>query len=288
MTPALRPDGQGPTVVTRSPVGWDDTANDADASGSAPVIVLTYPHAGGARLQALLSMHPALACTTGTGLLAACDHAAVAWRQIDGRPRAPMSQLAVSSVRGLATTMMMAVMARTGKRRWCETAAAERSAAETFLTLFPGTRFVCLHRSCPGVIVATLSASRWGLAGAGYAAYTAAHPASTVAAMAGWWADHASAVVAFEEAHPESCLRVRYEDLTAEPGQSERDILEFLDLDAWGPWLPELAAEDGKKIAADNISADREDLPVGQIPAPLLAQINDLHARLGYPQLNLS
>jgi hypothetical protein len=199
-----------------------------------------------------------------------------------------MSRLAASSVRGLATTMMTAVVARTGKRRWCETAAPERSAAETFLKLFPETQFVCLHRSCPSVIAATLSASQWGLAGAGYAAYTASHPASTVAALAAWWVDHARPVLAFEEAHPASCMRVRYEDLTADPGQTERDILEFLGLDTRGPWLPGLPGGDSPEIAAAENPGGPEEIPVGQIPQPLLAQVNDLHARLGYPQLNRS
>lgn len=147
---------------------------------------------------------------------------------------------------------------------------------------------MCLHRTCPGVIAATLKASPWGLAGAGYASYTAAHPASTVAALAAWWVDRARPVLAFEAAHPQSCLRVRYEDLIAEPGQTERGIFEFLGLDARGPWLPELPGEDGQKIAADGIPGGAEQFPVGQIPPPLLGQVNDLHARLGYPQLNRS
>ncbi|MBO0830512.1 MAG: sulfotransferase [Actinobacteria bacterium] len=286
MTAARRSDGPQATVGTLVAAERDGLTRAGDDGGSAPVIVLTYAHAGGARLQALLSMHPALTCTTGTGLLAACDQAAAAWRQADGRPRAPMSPLAKSSVRGLATAMMTAIVARTGKRRWCETAAAERSAAETFLTLFPNTRFVCLHRACPDVIVATLRASPWGLNGVAYAAYTAIHPASTVAALAAWWVDRTRPLLAFEEAHPESCLRVRYENLTAEPGKIERDILAFLGLDARGPWLPEPPGEDGQKTAAADIPGGMEDLPVGQIPAPLLVQVNELSSMLGYPQLN--
>lgn len=286
MTPA-RSDGSASAARTVAVV--DRKARpDGDTAGSGPVVVLTYQHAGAANLQAILSMHPALACTAGTGILAACDQAAAAWRQVDGRPGASMSQLAASSVRGLATTMMMAIAARTGKRRWCETAAPDRSAAETFLKLFPGTQFVCLHRSCPGVVAATLRASPWGIAGATYAAYAAAHPAGTVAALAAWWVDHARPVLAFEEAHPDSCLRIRYEDLIAEPGQTEREILEFLGLDGRGPRLPELPGEDGQKIAADGISGGADEFPVGQIPPALLAQVNDLHVRIGYPQLNRS
>jgi hypothetical protein len=259
--------------------------SNGDARRSAPLIVLTYAHAGGARLQSLLSAHPDLACTDGIGLLAACDQAAAAWRQADGRPQAPMSPLAAASVRALATAMISAVVARTGKRRWCETAAAERSAAETFLTLFPDTRFICLHRACPDVIFATLAASRWGLASPGYAAYTAAHPASTVAALAAWWADRARPVLNFEHAHPEACLRVRYEDLASDPAHTERGILKFIGLDGRVPWLP--APPDAADVGSRELSpADAPgcgaDLPVAQIPPVSLAQVNALHARLGY------
>lgn len=260
----------------------------SDDDGLSPVIVLSYAHAGGARLQSMLSLHPELACTNATGVLAACDQAVAAWRRVDGRPGRPLSPLAATSVRGLAIAMISALTATAGKRRWCETAAAERSAAETFLALFPGTRFVCLHRACPDVIVATLAASRWGLSGAGYASYVTAHPASTVAALAAWWADHARPVLAFEEAHPQSCVRVRYEDLAADPAHTEGGILKFLGLDVRGPWLPELpgtANGNGPQEPHGVLPEPGANLPVAQIPGPLLAQVNDLHAQLGYPPL---
>jgi Sulfotransferase family len=254
------------------------------------VIVLTYAQAGGALLQSLLSGHPALACTTATGLLPACDQAAAAWRQADGLRQGTLSPLAAASVRSLAAGVMSAVTARAGGQRWCETAAAEPSAAETFLELYPATRFVCLHRCCPDVICAVLRSSPWGLSGPGFAPYVAAHPASTVAALAAWWAGHAGPLLAFEQAHPRDCLRVRYEDLAADRSHAERDILDFLGLDKQWPELPGLPGDDSPAAAAaDPASADTPgcgaDLPAGQIPAPLLAQVNSLHARLGYLSL---
>jgi hypothetical protein len=72
----------------------------AEPWARAPVIVLTYAHAGARQMQALLSAHTELACTTGTGLLPLCDHAARVWRHLepagDGR-----SGLAASSIRAL-------------------------------------------------------------------------------------------------------------------------------------------------------------------------------------------
>lgn len=263
-------------------------AGTGDNGQSAPVIVLTYAMAGGARMRTLLSGHPTLACTTASGLLGACDQAATAWRQAEGRPQRPLSPLAAASVRSLATGLMSAIVARSGGRRWCEIATPQRSAAEAFLELFPGTRFVCMHRACPDVIYGVLQATPWGVAGPGFAPYIAAYPASTVAALAAWWMSLAAPVLAFERAHPEACLRVRYEDLAEDPGQAERDILRFIGLDQQFPELPELPG-DSDPAQAGLTGADAPGcgagLPAERIPPGLLAQVNELHADLGYPPL---
>ena len=92
-------------TVPQPPAGVLSVGGQAGAPGtdgaarSGPVIVLTYAQAGGGRLQSLLSAHAALACTTGTGLLAACDQAAAAWRQAEGRRQGSLSPLAAASVR---------------------------------------------------------------------------------------------------------------------------------------------------------------------------------------------
>ncbi|HEY2670177.1 MAG TPA: sulfotransferase [Rugosimonospora sp.] len=277
---------------------------------SAPVIVLTYPHAGAHRLRALLTDRPELVCTSGIGLLAACDRAAAAWRQAERRSDGSMSTLAASSVRALATGMITAMVARAGRPRWCETAVADRGAAETFLRLFPAARFLCLHRACPDVVYTALHANPWGVSGPGFAAYTAAYPGSTAAALAAWWCGHAGTALAFEEAHPQACLRVRYEDLAADTERTAAGIGEFLGLTDGYP-LPGMApgsatggpsgaARDGPSGAARDGASGGDggwasagadapgcgaDFPCGQIPVPLLTQINALHAGLGYPPL---
>lgn len=250
-----------------------------------PVIVLTYSHSGVRRLQALLGSHPSLACTSGTGLLPLCDQAAEAWRKVEGQRGGPLSPLATASVRALASGMTSALLARTGKQRWCETAIAHRRGAETFLQLFPDTRFLCLHRACPDVIYAALRASPWGVSGPGFATFTAAHPGSTVAALAAYWSAHAAPLLAFEQAHPDACQRIRYEDLAEKPGQMAAGVRDFLGLDdAAVPTQP-----GGDDPAAAPSGADAPgcgaDLPVGQIPLPLLEQVNGLHAKLAYPPL---
>lgn len=274
--------GAGPALAL---AGERAGGSPEGAGRGAPVVVLTYGHAGAHRLQALLADQPELACTSGTGLLAACEQAATAWRQAEVRPARPLSALATASVRALATGMIATITARAGRPRWCETAAAIPAAADTFLGLFPATRFLCLHRACPDVAYAVLQASPWGLSGPAFASYTTAHPASTAAALAAWWAGHTAPMLAFEQDHPGACLRIRYEDLAADPNRTERDIRAFLSLGGPVTQLPEHPDDPRQQLTGADAPGRGADFPAGQLPAPLLAQVNRLQARLGYPPL---
>jgi hypothetical protein len=249
------------------------------------VVVLSYPYSGAERWWSLLAPHPELACTLGTGILPLCEQAAASWRFTDGKANGPLSPLAVTSIRALATSIITCLLARTGKRRWCEFSAAPPGSTGTFGQLYPGTRFVCLHRACPDVIQAALHASPWGLASPAFAPFTAAYPGSTVAALTAYWIARTQPLLDFEDTHPDSCLRVRYEDLDADPRAA--GLFAFLGLDNpdHGTPSPAAAAWPGTDTAPVG-PAPRSPFPVGQLPLPLLAHANDLTEKLGYPPLS--
>jgi hypothetical protein len=270
----------------RVPLGTDAIVRDRSVGpdGGArtdPVIVLTYPHAGGERLSALLARYPDLACTAGTGILPLCDQAAAAWRAVDDRPGGPPSRLAEASTRALAVSMITALLVRHGKRRWCEVATAAPDAAAAFARLFSGVRIVCLHRACPDVVRAAVHASPWGLAGAEYAPFIGAYPASMATALTAHWAARAAWLLAFEEAHPGICHRLRYEDLTAD---SLTDLSGFLGLTDPGPdpaaWLYDEAADPAHGTTGMDFG-----FPAGQIPPALLERANGPMEKLGYRPL---
>lgn len=273
-------------TVTRPASAADTTAFSArdGLAGNAPVVVLTYMQAGGQRLHTLLRAHRELACTSGTGILAACDQAAVAWREADARP-GQLSSLAARSVRQLATTMITAITARTGSPRWCEMAMADPSTAETFLQLFPAATFVCLHRACPDVVSAVLRASPWGPSGPVLAPYVSAYPASTAAALSAWWASRAAPLLEFEKDHPQACLRMRFEDLTDDQDGTMRRLRMFLGLstsDTASSHLRDDAGEAGNPVTGTPATPP---FPVDQLPHGLASRINDLHRQLGYQPL---
>lgn len=256
------------------------SADSDGAARNAPVIILTYPLAGAGQLSTLLASHPDLACSTGTGILPLCQQAAAAWAAVDGRQDTAPSRLAMTTTRALATSMITALLARQGKRRWCEIATAAPDTAGTFAYLFPGTQIICLHRACPDVARAAIHASPWGLVGHEYAPFTTAHPASTAAALTAYWVARTTALLTFERAHPETCHRLRYEDLTDSPA-SLPDFLRPRDPDPRpAAWLDDEAAN-----LDIGTSGPDTGFPVEQIPPSLLERANSLMKQLGYQPL---
>jgi hypothetical protein len=252
-----------------------------ESARSAPVIVMAYNGSGADQLRTMLSARPELVCTTGTGILPLCHQAVTAWQAVDGRVNGGVSRLGLASARTLSAGLMTVILAGGGSHRWCEFASAPPVVAQTFVRLYPQTRFLIVHRRADTVMRAIIDASPWGLAGPEFAPFVSAHPASSVASLASYWVTRTTQQLDFEQSHRSSCLRVLFEDLTANAAQTLRDIGDFLSLGSGdvSPWLA--TDEDGSRPGGADCLAT--ELPADQIPPPLLAQLNELHRRLGYP-----
>jgi hypothetical protein len=265
---------------------------------SSPIVVLTYSFSGWRRLQDVLERDPELACTAGTGILGMCDMAARAWANVEESDGEHMSSLAATSIRAMVVPMMTVMMARSSRaRRWCETATADPAVAETFLRIVPGTQFLCLHRSCPDVVRAVLASSPWGILSGPFTPYLQAYPANTAAAVAAYWADGAGQLLDFEARHPESALRVRYEDLASDPAATSRAISDFTGITPASPVhelgedeLPRGGTTGGGPAgpAAGFPAGPDTSFPAGMLPPPLARRISRLHEQLGYPPVSAS
>lgn len=193
------------------------------------MIILGYQYGGAGHVQHMLAPAEVFACTSGTGLLPLCESAALAWRQVEDRD-GPLSALARTSIRALTDCLITTVLAGSGGGRWCEVASAHPRSADIFRQIYPAAKFVCVHRSCAAVITTAVQASPWGLADPALQAFAAHFPGNSAAAVAAYWASHTEPLLDFEQSHPEACHRVRYEDLTGNPGQAADDICSFLAL----------------------------------------------------------
>jgi hypothetical protein len=128
------------------------------------------------------------------------------------------------------------------------------------------------------VVRACVLAYPWGIAGTAFAAFAPAFPASPAAAIAAFWASRTEQLLQFEDAHPGSSLRIRHEDLAGEADRAATAISAFLGLD-----LPRagILAHGGDDAAADSLGK----VETSQIPPPLLARVNELQDRFGYPAI---
>jgi hypothetical protein len=251
---------------------------------NAPIILLSYLHSGARWVQDLLAAGTSLGCTSGTGILPLCAGAAETWRRVEGGDGRVMSRLAVTSIRGLVTAQVTAILADLGRTRWCEVATGDPDAARWFREVFPHAVFVCVHRSCPDMIAAGVAGRRWGLHGQGLGQYLMSYPGNNVAALAAYWADATTELLAFENANPQIACRVRYEDATAEDSQALATLREWLRLDrAAVAGCPE--PPNATQPEAETVGPAQAEVPLDLIPQPLRRYIGDLHAKLGYAPL---
>jgi Sulfotransferase family len=256
----------------------DRPAAAVKASRNAPaIIVMTYAGSGADRLHSVLSAFHDLALTQRTGVLPLCHHAVTTWQAVDGDAGGAVPLLAAASVRALCSSLMTVILAREAGSRWCEFTSAPPAAAQTFARLYPHSQFLIVHRRADTMMRAVIDSSRWGLEGAQFAPFVSAHPANPAAALAEYWATRTAQQLEFEQTHPKICHRVRAEDLTANTAQAVSDIASFLALDSRN-----MFTEDDRKSSHDEERGPVTRLPLDRIPAPLLAQVNELHRSLGY------
>ncbi|MBV9380426.1 MAG: sulfotransferase [Streptosporangiaceae bacterium] len=266
-------------------------------------MILTAARSGSTLLRFLLDAHPVLACPPETNLVKTTVQLAATWRLLDGPAELPAAEdqaqgqfpaEAIAAARSMLDGMFARYLTRRGKLRWCEKSLGTAIVAEAFRAIYPKTRFVCLYRHCMDMVASGVEACPWGVAGYGFDPYVSNSPGNNAAALVHYWADHTAAMLEFEEANPDACLRVHYEDLVADPGTAAARIFSF----AGVPEVPDIGKlcfavgherngpGDYKIWATGRVSANSVGrgvhVPVGVIPAPLLGVVNELLGKLGY------
>lgn len=271
-----------------------------------PVFVLCMGRSGSTLLRFLLDAHPDLACPPETNLPTLCGQLAVVWSLIEG---APLSQnrgdtppkvpdAAIMGIRHTVDMMTASYLARRGKKLFCDKSLGSARFAELLLRVYPGARFICLYRHPMDMIQSGLEACPWGLSGYGFESYISESPGNAILALARYWLDNAGPVLAFEEAHPDQCHRVRYEDLVTAPERVVQGIYRFIGVaeargvtqtcftagrERFGPADHKIWAT--SRITADSVGRGQS-VPIGLIPEPIIDGINDLVGRLGYREVD--
>ena len=292
------PTGERGTAPTGIPGGPDGAGDD-------PVFVLCAGRSGSTLLRFLLDAHPDLACPPETRLPWLARQLATAWAVIeDAGPSgqsangssadAAISAPVAEGLRRSLDPMMTSYLRRRGKRRYCDKSLGAAQHAGLLLRIWPGARFICLYRHPMDVIASGIEASPWGLTSYGFEPYIGSPPDNNVAALARYWLDYTTSIVAAEEHFTDRCLPVRYEDLVTDPDGEIARILEFIGAApapgivarCFGPGHQRFGPGDYKIWNTSGVSADSVGrgwtMPAGKIPAPLLGRVNELADVLGY------
>lgn len=267
-----------------------------------PVFVLCIGRSGSTLLRLLLDTHPDLACPPETNIPALCSQLAVVWSLIEGAPLSlqrgdtppTIPDAAIAGIRQTMDLMTVPYLERRGKKLYCDKSLGTAAYADLLMRIYPGTRFICLHRHPMDMISSGLEACPWGLNGYGFDAYIADSPGNAVMALARYWYDGASAIAAVEARFPDRCYRVRYEDMVRDPERIAAGMFDFMGVEVV-PGIAEavfsheherFGPADHKiwytsKISQDSIGRS-DSLPIGLIPPPILESINGLLDKLGY------
>jgi Sulfotransferase family len=267
-----------------------------------PVFVLCMGRSGSTLLRFLLDAHPELACPPETSMPALCGQLAVVWSLIEGAPLAAerdaapprVPDAAVAGIRRMLDEMTGSYLARRGKRLFCDKSLGSARFTDLLVQIYPGARFLCLYRHPMDVIRSGLDACPWGLTGYGFDQYIVGSPGNAILALARYWLDNATLINEVEQAQPDRCHRIRYEDLVEDPEEVMREVYAFIGVrSAPGVARACFSGErerfgpgDHKIWATSAISGDSvgrgESIPAGLILPPVTAAINKMAAVLGY------
>jgi hypothetical protein len=277
--------------------GWDAY----DGASADPVFVLCTGRSGSTLLRLLLDAHPDLACPPETRLPEVFGRLIALWSAMEALPlpagglngAAGMPAAARAGVRHTADLIVGPYLARRGKTRYCDKNLGAELHVDALLAVYPEAKFICLHRHPMDVIASGIEACPWGLSNYGFEPYVAGAPGNSVLALGRYWADHTAGILAVEERLPASCLRVRYEDLAANPDAVTGEIFEFLGLppvagiadlcfsrerERFGPG--DFKIWNTSQVTVDSVG--RGWTVPKNLLAPITATVNDLADRLGY------
>lgn len=201
---------------------------------------------------------------------------------------------ALAASREIVDRLFARYLARRGKPRWCDKSLDSFVHAELLLQIYPEAKFLCLYRHCMDVIASGVEACPWGLSRFGFDSFVAQNPGNNVAAIGSYWLSCAQGIMPFEEKHPGSCHRVRYEDMVTSPEEFTADILKFLGCEQM-PGITQACfntAHEGNgpgdeklwfttKVTSDSMGRGVS-VPAAALPSPLRSRINEVLAKLDY------
>ncbi len=268
---------------------------------SQPIFVLSCNRAGSTLLRFILDTHPEIYCPPELFLGQAAHSMGTFLSGLEGwdsfqetAGKFLVAEAVRRPLRAFLDGRLAAYAAGQGKRLWCEKTPNNVYHLKLLDTLYPEAKYVCLHRHGLDVV-----ASAMRMAGRIPAIQRSIYQ-NAGHALTGtirWWCEMTREVLDFEREHPGRCLRIRYEDMVADPGPTLAPVFSFLGV-AWDERMLDavFSSEHAPGHEDPNIRftnrIHREslgtgaDLPLEEVPDEVLADLRRFLSELGYPEVN--
>lgn len=271
------------------------------------IVLVGAARSGTTLLRLMLDAHEDIGAPAEAGIPSLIEHLGRVWNTVT--TTAPASEGTDSitaapprireAIRAAVVAPMDEYCQREGKQIYCDKSLDSVHHLGAVRALFPDAKFVILVRHMMDTIASGIEASPWGFNAYGYLPYVHASPENFVAALANYWCAHVEKALTWERVHGESCHRLCYEELVADPEKALDDLFGFLDLAAdqsvsrralgrpdranSGPGDYKVAHT--TRIRTDAVGGGRR-VPVEMIPEQLLERCNAALTELGYPALD--
>ncbi|NEQ98521.1 MAG: hypothetical protein F6K30_17675 [Cyanothece sp. SIO2G6] len=263
---------------------------------SAPIFILSCNRSGSSLLRYIVDTHPDIASPAELNLGDVCEKNYYLVAQTLGEAlymvEPDKEELVLAEVRRLVLSVMDRYVDAKGKKMWCEKSPHNLQHLHLIKAIFPGARFICLHRHAMDVVHSCLESSRLSLMPE-QLNYVCRNSGSILGAMVQNWIEKTQRLLEFEAKNPTQCFRITYESYVLHPYRTLKPMFEFLGVD-WDAKLldsvfavqHDLGPEDPKVAYSNSIRKDLigkgAHIDSHHIPTPLLEKMNTLLTELGY------
>ena len=273
------------------------------------IVILGFPRSGTTLLRRILETHETLCCPPETHLL----RSAAAFLSRDDSPVGYSTdvltslrfsriepQWVVEQLRAMVWSVYAEICRKQGKTVWVEKSALDIFHIDEIETLCGDRcRYIWLTRHPLDVICSVKEyVAKVEIYYPELHEYIRRHPAP-LEAFAHAWADTQARMLQFSAGHPENCMRLRYEDLVADPVTNVQRLLDFIGLGGdpaaliaalekppqtvgYGDW------KTYEKTGIDSQSVGRHRALRPRLLAQLAPILNPVMSQLGYPEMSAS
>jgi protein-tyrosine sulfotransferase len=252
-----------------------------------PLFILSQARTGSTLVRYLVDAHPDVCCPPELALGRLCRSLAYTI-DLTCRDRSEVHR----RVRAHVDAIMSDYCLRKNKPRWCDKSTNNLEHLEMVDAVFPDAQYICLHRQCLDVVQSLMELFKYGFPGR-YSTLVARSPERLVDGLIDSWTGPTRTLLAFEAAHHAQCVRLRYEDLVADPSATAERLFSFLGHSFDATMLDDMFSAphdpgpgDFKIRFTTRILRSRvgkgSTIPQNQISADRVAAIDELHLALGY------